>query len=73
MGEVVEKRRLGWMYKEISSYLKNRGFRSVRGRELNSKIVERMEKGYWKKIERENRIEYGIGRIRVLVNGCIVE
>ena len=37
------------MYKDISEYLKSRGYKSSRGKELNSKLVERMLKKKWKR------------------------
>lgn len=44
------------MYKDISEYLKSRGYKSSRGKELNSKLVERMLKKKWKRNQR-NKLE----------------
>ena len=45
LGEDIRgKRENGWMYKEIASYLNERGFKSSRGRVLKANHVERMYK-----------------------------
>ena len=41
-GDIREKRENGWMYKDIASYLSERGFKSTRGRVLKANHVERM-------------------------------
>ena len=42
MGEIEKYRDKGIMYKDIANYLKGRGFRSSRGKELSAKLIERM-------------------------------
>ena len=40
LGEDIRgKRENGWMYKEIASYLNERGFKSSRGRVLKAKVI----------------------------------
>ena len=51
--DIREKRENGWMYKEIASYLNERGFKSSRGRVLKANHVERMYKKLLLKRERE--------------------
>ena len=50
---IEELRGKFWMYKEISEYLRSRGFVYRRGKPLSSQLVERMYKKYFKKIENE--------------------
>ena len=42
--EIKKLRKKGFMYKDIVEYLKGRGFKSSRGKELSVKLVERMLK-----------------------------
>ena len=45
-----------WTYKDISEYLKSKGYRSSRGKELSPQLVERMHKKYLRKIEFKTHI-----------------
>ena len=51
--EIKKLRNKGFMYKDIVEYLKGRGFKSSRGKELSVKLVERMLKK--KKISDEKK------------------
>ena len=51
--EIKKLRKKGFMYKDITEYLKGRGFKSSRGKELSVKLVERMLKK--KKISDEKK------------------
>ena len=42
--EIKKLRKEDFMYKDIVEYLKGRGFKSSRGKELSVKLVERMLK-----------------------------
>ena len=56
--EVIKKlREYSWTYKDISTHLISKGYRSTRDKELSPQLVERMYKKYLKKTERENNIE----------------
>lgn len=44
VNEIETLRNQGLYYKDISEYLNGRGFKSSRGKVLNSKLVERMLK-----------------------------
>ena len=54
---IKELREYSWTYKDISTHLISKGYRSTRDKELSPQLVERMYKKYLKKIERENYIE----------------
>ena len=54
---IKELREYSWTYKDISTHLISKGYRSTRNKELSPQLVERMYKKYLKKIERENHIE----------------
>ncbi len=58
VGEIEKYRKKGIMYKDIADYLRGRGFRSSRGKELSAKLVERMLK---KKVQgdKKRRIKHG--------------
>ena len=58
VGEIEKYRKKGIMYKDIADYLRGRGFRSSRGKELSAKLVERMFK---KKVQgdKKRRIKHG--------------
>ena len=63
MGEIEKYRDKGMMDKDIANYLKGRGFRSSRGKELSAKLIERMLK---KKIESDKKREVKLGDIEEL-------
>ena len=63
VGEIEKYRDKGIMYKDIANYLKGRGFRSSRGKELSAKLIERMLK---KKIESDKKREVKLGDIEEL-------
>jgi hypothetical protein len=65
-GDIREKRENGWMYKDIASYLSERGFKSTRGRVLKANHVERMYKKLLLKREREGEVDIGVENVRVL-------
>ena len=54
---IKELREYSWTYKDISTHLISKGYRSTRDKELSPQLVERMYKKYLKKTERENNIE----------------
>ena len=54
---IEELREESRTFKEISEYLKSKGYRSTRDKELSPQLVERMYKKYLKKIEREDQIK----------------
>ena len=58
VGEIEKYRKKGIMYKDIADYLRGRGFRSSRGKELSAKLVECMLK---KKVQgdKKRRIKHG--------------
>jgi len=66
--EIEELRNRGLMYKEISEYLKGRGMRSSRGKELSVKIVERMLKKKWKSREKDEVKCLGIEDVEYINN-----
>ena len=53
-----------WMYKEISDYLKSRGFVSRRGKPLSPQLVERMYKKYLMKLDNESIKDFSIKAIK---------
>ena len=63
VGEIEKYRKKGIMYKDIADYLRGRGFRSSRGKELSAKLIERMLK---KKIESDKKREVKLGDIEDL-------
>ena len=70
LGEDIRKKREnGWMYKEIASYLNERGFKSSRGRVLKANHVERMYKKLLLKRKLEGERDIGIENIRILYKG----
>ena len=65
-GDIREKRENGWMYKDIASYLSERGFKSTRGRVLKANHVERMYKKLLEKREWEGERDIGIRDVRIV-------
>ena len=59
---IKELREYSWTYKDISTHLISKGYRSTRDKELSPQLVERMYKKYLKKIERENYIEISMDK-----------
>ena len=53
------------MYKNIVEYLKGRGFRSSRGKELSVKLIERMLKKKWKSEEKKVMKVLGFEDIKI--------
>ena len=44
VNEIKSMRNMGYMYKDITNHLKDRGFRSSRNKEMSTKLTERMLK-----------------------------
>ena len=63
VGEIEKYRDKGIMYQHIVDYLKGRGFKSSRGKELSAKLIERMLK---KKIESDKKRKVKLGDIEDL-------
>jgi len=67
LGEDIRRlRENGWMYKEISHYLTERGYMSSRGRVLKANLVERMYKKLLLKRKREGERNMEIENMRIL-------
>ena len=66
--EIEELRNRGLMYKEIVEYLKGKGMRSSRGKELSVKLVERMLKKKWMSREKNEGKCLGIKDVEYINN-----
>ena len=74
LGEDIKRlRENGWMYKEISQYLTERGYMSSRGRVLKANLVERMYKKLLLKRKREGERNMEIENMRILYKGYTFE